>query len=343
MHPSVALMLHNPRQRQAIERTLARRGRGGDTMVAHINPAEALMLRRAGGSGTINPRTGLPEFMDAEGAGGAGNNAVGSAGNHVGGQASGGYGGGQGAGNAGTGLRGPLGEGGLPVHTGAAWAAGDPGYGGTRPSAAGGVGTNYASASAQYANRSFGDKLLGALLGLIPGLSYAERPIPGQAWTSAGGTWHSGFNPGQAAGSLAGLMAPGAGLLGSWLGGAAYHALGGQDIALGGLLGAGAPGGTQVGSQGPGNAGLAQALANAGMSPAMAAAIAAKARPATAAPPEAPPTSAAQGNPALMPLMSQAPAGNLIGSAYGPVPGWALRPYQLGLAPTSYPIPSFAG
>jgi hypothetical protein len=41
---------------------MARHGRNGDTMLAHINPAEARLLRKHGGSGTINPRTGLPEF-----------------------------------------------------------------------------------------------------------------------------------------------------------------------------------------------------------------------------------------------------------------------------------------
>jgi len=45
---------------------LARFGRNGDTMLAHINPQEARMLKRAGGSGTINPITGLPEFMFAD-------------------------------------------------------------------------------------------------------------------------------------------------------------------------------------------------------------------------------------------------------------------------------------
>lgn len=42
---------------------LAGMGRYGDTMLAHINPKEAAMLKRMGGSGTINPRTGLPEFF----------------------------------------------------------------------------------------------------------------------------------------------------------------------------------------------------------------------------------------------------------------------------------------
>jgi hypothetical protein len=45
---------------------LQRAGRGGDTMLAHINPEEAAMLRRAGGSGSINPHTGLPEFWSVK-------------------------------------------------------------------------------------------------------------------------------------------------------------------------------------------------------------------------------------------------------------------------------------
>lgn len=44
-------------------RALAAQGRRGDTMLAHITPNEARMLRARGGAGTINPRTGLPEFF----------------------------------------------------------------------------------------------------------------------------------------------------------------------------------------------------------------------------------------------------------------------------------------
>jgi hypothetical protein len=43
---------------------LAAMGRHGDTMMAHINPREAEMLQRMGGSGTINPRTGYPEYFN---------------------------------------------------------------------------------------------------------------------------------------------------------------------------------------------------------------------------------------------------------------------------------------
>jgi hypothetical protein len=41
---------------------LASQGRGGDSILAHITPEEAAMLKRRGGSGTVNPMTGLPEF-----------------------------------------------------------------------------------------------------------------------------------------------------------------------------------------------------------------------------------------------------------------------------------------
>lgn len=43
-------------------RRLAAQGRGGDTELAHVNRREADMLRRAGGSGGINPQTGLREY-----------------------------------------------------------------------------------------------------------------------------------------------------------------------------------------------------------------------------------------------------------------------------------------
>jgi len=48
-------------------RRIAAQGRGGDTMLAHINPREAQMLMSRGASGTINPATGLPQFKSAWG------------------------------------------------------------------------------------------------------------------------------------------------------------------------------------------------------------------------------------------------------------------------------------
>lgn len=47
---------------KSLANNLAQYGRDGDTMLAHINPEEAGILKALGGSGTINPVTGLPEY-----------------------------------------------------------------------------------------------------------------------------------------------------------------------------------------------------------------------------------------------------------------------------------------
>ena len=49
----------------ALAEMLRSKGRGKDTMLAHITPKEAALLKRRGGSGSINPDTGLPEFEDS--------------------------------------------------------------------------------------------------------------------------------------------------------------------------------------------------------------------------------------------------------------------------------------
>lgn len=51
------------RYRQAAQE-MQRYGRNGDTILAHINPREAQMLKRQGGSGTRNPITGAFEFFE---------------------------------------------------------------------------------------------------------------------------------------------------------------------------------------------------------------------------------------------------------------------------------------
>ena len=43
-------------------RHVANQGQGGDSMLAHINPREAEILRRMGGQGTVNPNTGIAEY-----------------------------------------------------------------------------------------------------------------------------------------------------------------------------------------------------------------------------------------------------------------------------------------
>jgi hypothetical protein len=44
-------------------RLVASQGRNGDTRLAHITPREERILKARGGSGTINPVTGLPEYF----------------------------------------------------------------------------------------------------------------------------------------------------------------------------------------------------------------------------------------------------------------------------------------
>lgn len=41
---------------------IRKQGEEDDTILAHINPLEAMILKSLGGSGDINPRTGLPQF-----------------------------------------------------------------------------------------------------------------------------------------------------------------------------------------------------------------------------------------------------------------------------------------
>ena len=43
--------------------SIAQKGRYGDTELAHVNPQEKSMLESMGGSGTINPKTGLKEYF----------------------------------------------------------------------------------------------------------------------------------------------------------------------------------------------------------------------------------------------------------------------------------------
>ena len=52
----------------ALAKIIQSKGRKGDTILAHINPREAALLKKRGGSGTINPETGLPQFDDEIGA-----------------------------------------------------------------------------------------------------------------------------------------------------------------------------------------------------------------------------------------------------------------------------------
>jgi hypothetical protein len=50
----------------SLAQILRSKGRGKDTILAHINPQEAALLKKAGGSGDINPDTGLPQFENED-------------------------------------------------------------------------------------------------------------------------------------------------------------------------------------------------------------------------------------------------------------------------------------
>lgn len=66
-----------------VDDALASKGRGNDSLIAHLSPREAAILKALGGSGKINPETGLLEFDDTDDGGdsGSGNGAdAGSAG-----------------------------------------------------------------------------------------------------------------------------------------------------------------------------------------------------------------------------------------------------------------------
>lgn len=49
---------------KAMAKAIQAKGRGRDTVLAHITPKEAKKLKEMGGRGSINPETGLPEFED---------------------------------------------------------------------------------------------------------------------------------------------------------------------------------------------------------------------------------------------------------------------------------------
>jgi len=48
----------------AMAQIIKKKGRGKDTVLAHITPEEAKLLKKRGGRGSINPETGLLEFDD---------------------------------------------------------------------------------------------------------------------------------------------------------------------------------------------------------------------------------------------------------------------------------------
>jgi len=63
MAKQLAALLGGGLDLKSLAEMLRRQGRGQDTILAHITPQEAALLKSRGGAGTINPDTGLPEFQ----------------------------------------------------------------------------------------------------------------------------------------------------------------------------------------------------------------------------------------------------------------------------------------
>lgn len=63
MAKQLAALLGGGLDMKALAELLRRQGRGQDTVLAHITPQEAALLKSRGGAGTMNPETGLPEFQ----------------------------------------------------------------------------------------------------------------------------------------------------------------------------------------------------------------------------------------------------------------------------------------
>lgn len=79
-----------PEELKQMGELLSKFGVHGDTVLAHISPQEAKVLKAMGGEGTKNPKTGLVQFYDSDGLG-----------NNDGGGASDGFGGNDGGTDAG--------------------------------------------------------------------------------------------------------------------------------------------------------------------------------------------------------------------------------------------------
>ena len=87
---------YSPREVRALLQKLASLGINRDKIIAQINPEEAALLKRLGGSGKINPRTGLLSFDDDGGGNDGGGGDDGGDDGNDGGDPSGGGGGGGG-------------------------------------------------------------------------------------------------------------------------------------------------------------------------------------------------------------------------------------------------------
>lgn len=171
-------MMLSRRGMPRLSQMIAAYGRGGDSMLAHINPQEAAMLKARGGAGTVNPITGIREFYT----GGLGGRAAAFGGNAYGGKSGGSTGGGLSsrAASYGDNAYGGVARGGIgaPGATGvgsaAAAALGMGGLGGASMSSgapSNGIGSENAAIGSTAAPTAGTHVSLGGPLGLVGSLS----------------------------------------------------------------------------------------------------------------------------------------------------------------------------
>lgn len=198
-------------------RKAAKKGRGGDTMLAHINEDEARMLRMMGGAGTRNPHTGLLEFRGGPGSTKAGEHTYG--GERPGGK-----------GSAGGGDRPTITRGVAPAPLGPNERA-YPGYTHTKQSSTGGQlsfengrlvvsptrkeleqQNDIIGAWDDWNGRSFWDKGLDMIAGPLYDEQMPDLDDPRTYW---GGKYHTSTNPLASAAMIAGALVgvPGAGIM----------------------------------------------------------------------------------------------------------------------------------
>jgi hypothetical protein len=217
-------------------------GRRGDTILAHINPAEAELLRRSGGSGTINPRTGLPEFGGGggtiNGAGGSGNVSGGGRGNTSTGE---GRGNNPGKGvdrvNSGLGQQHPSWGNRMETPYGAPYRTtpyGTVALPEDRWNAWKDQVNKYNEAANKW-NAGTGRSFANFVNEMAPMGFAMEPPDLNKPKTYVGGDYHLGLNPGNLVGGLlGGAVFPGGGIPGAAIGGAIYDATGLGNVMLGG-------------------------------------------------------------------------------------------------------------
>jgi len=207
--------IHDINPLETAARYLQSLGNRGDSLLVHINPREAEFLKARGGSGTVNPKTGLLQFDDGDGGNDSGNDGNAGGGGAVGGgSATGGLGGGYGGFGEGVGQsrdapadNGGGGRGGFGGETGTGHALGESGWGSGmvggfgQPSTGSGF---FDSGINSAVNNPIGTALAFGLNMAVPGLGLASTVSKAFGGPSTQGLFDAMAAHGTPSGSLLG-------------------------------------------------------------------------------------------------------------------------------------------